>query len=48
MQALLCESLLAQDRIHPHIGARFDLGHGVAGLKMLADRGALGKIIVDC
>jgi NADPH2:quinone reductase len=41
-------NMLAQGRIHPHIGARFDLGHSVAGLKMLASRQALGKIIVRC
>jgi NADPH:quinone reductase len=40
--------LLAQGRIHPHIGARFDLGRGVEALKMLAERRALGKIIVRC
>ena len=40
--------MLAQGRIHPHIGARFGLRHGVEGLKMLADRGALGKVIVHC
>jgi NADPH2:quinone reductase len=40
--------LLAQGRIHPHIGARFDLGRGVEALKMLAERRALGKIIVHC
>jgi NADPH2:quinone reductase len=40
--------LLAQGRIHPHIGARFDLEHAVEGLKMLAERRALGKIVVHC
>jgi NADPH2:quinone reductase len=40
--------MLAQGRIHPHIGARFDLGRGVEGFKMLAERRALGKIVVRC
>jgi NADPH:quinone reductase len=40
--------LLAQGRIYPHIGARFDLGCGVEALKMLAERRALGKIVVHC
>jgi NADPH2:quinone reductase len=40
--------MLAQGRIHPHIGARFDLKRGVEGLKLLAARQALGKIIVHC
>jgi NADPH2:quinone reductase len=40
--------LLAQGRIHPHVGARFDLGRGVEALRMLAERRALGKIIVQC
>jgi NADPH2:quinone reductase len=40
--------LLAQGRIHPHIGARFDLGRSVEALRMLAERRALGKIIVQC
>jgi NADPH2:quinone reductase len=40
--------LLGQGRLHPHIGARFNLRSGVEGLQMLADRRALGKIIVHC
>ncbi len=40
--------MLARGRIHPHVGARFDLGRGVEALRMLAERRALGKIIVRC
>lgn len=40
--------MLVQGRIHPHIGARFELQQGVEALKMLAERRALGKIIVHC
>src|SRR5579859_7766041 len=41
-------AMLAQGRIRPHIGARFVLDQGVEALRMLAERRALGKIIVHC
>jgi NADPH2:quinone reductase len=40
--------LLGKGRIHPHVGATFDLEHGVEALKMLSERRALGKIVVHC
>jgi NADPH:quinone reductase len=41
-------SMLAHGRIRPHIGATFDLARGVEALKMLAERRALGKVVVRC
>lgn len=40
--------MLAQHRIRPHIAARFDLETSVDALRVLAERRALGKIIVRC
>ena len=40
--------LLAQGRIRPHIHCRFELDRARDGLKMLAERRAIGKIIVMC
>jgi NADPH:quinone reductase len=40
--------MLIDGRIRPHIAATFDLAHGVDALKMLAERRAVGKVIVRC
>jgi len=40
--------MLRDGTIRPHIAATFDLAHGVDALKMLAERGAVGKVIVRC
>jgi NADPH2:quinone reductase len=40
--------MLVQGQIRPHIGAVLDLAHSATGLKMLAERRAMGKIIVRC
>jgi NADPH2:quinone reductase len=39
--------LFAAGRVRPYIGARFPLSAGVAALRLLADRKALGKIVID-
>ena len=40
--------MLAQGRIRPHIHCKLELAGATDGLKMLAERRAVGKIIVDC
>jgi NADPH2:quinone reductase len=40
--------LFAQGRIRPHIHCKFDLAQAQAGLKVLAERRAVGKVIVVC
>jgi NADPH2:quinone reductase len=39
---------LIDGRIRPHIAATFDLAHSIDGLKMLAERRAVGKVLVRC
>ncbi len=40
-------ALFAAGRLRPHIGARFPLGDGAAALRHVADRRALGKVVID-
>ena len=40
--------MLCDGTVRPHIAATFDLAHGVDALKMLAERRAVGKVIVRC
>jgi NADPH:quinone reductase len=40
------DRLLATGAIRPHIGARFDLTDAAAALQLVADRGAIGKVLV--
>jgi NADPH2:quinone reductase len=40
-------ALLAGGRLRPYLGARFPLAKTAAALRLVADRGALGKVIVD-
>jgi NADPH:quinone reductase-like Zn-dependent oxidoreductase len=40
--------MLGVGTVHPQITATFDLVHGVDALRMLADRRAVGKVIVRC
>jgi len=39
--------LFAADRLRPHIGARFPLADAAAALRYVADRRALGKVVID-
>jgi NADPH:quinone reductase len=39
--------LLADGRIRPHVGAVFPLSEVAAALRLVADRGALGKVVID-
>jgi NADPH:quinone reductase-like Zn-dependent oxidoreductase len=39
--------LFATGRVAPHIGARFALADGAAALRFVADRHALGKVVID-
>jgi NADPH2:quinone reductase len=38
---------LATGRIRPYIGARFPLADAAAAMRMVADRVALGKVVID-
>jgi NADPH:quinone reductase len=40
-------ALFAAGRLRPHIGARFPLSDAAAALRYVADRRALGKVIID-
>ena len=39
--------LFAAGRVTPHVGARFRLDEGAAALRYVADRRALGKVVID-
>jgi NADPH2:quinone reductase len=39
--------LLASGRVRPHIGARFTLDEAAAALRHVADRRAIGKVVLD-
>jgi NADPH:quinone reductase-like Zn-dependent oxidoreductase len=39
--------LFAAGRLTPHIGARFPLSGAAAALRYVADRRALGKVVID-
>ena len=41
------DRLLADGKIHPHIGARFPLAQAVDAMRMLQDRKAIGKVILE-
>jgi len=41
------DALLAEGKLHPHIGARFPLENAVDAMRVLADRKAIGKVIVE-
>ena len=40
-------ALFAAGRLHPHIGARFPLDGAAAALRYVADRKAIGKVIIE-
>jgi len=41
------DALLAAGKLKPHIGARFGLDQAVDAMRMLADRKAIGKVIIE-
>ncbi len=41
------DRLLAEGTLHPHIGARFGLDQAIDAMRMLADRKAIGKVIIE-
>lgn len=41
------DRMLAEGRLHPHIGARVPLERAVEAMQMLAERKAIGKVIVE-
>lgn len=41
------DKLLAEKKIRPHIGARFPLDRAVDALKLMADRKAIGKVVIE-
>ena len=40
------DGLLADGKLHPHIGARFALAHAVDAMRMLKSRNAIGKVVI--
>lgn len=41
------DRLLAERKIRPHIGARLPLTHAVDAMRLLADRKAIGKVVIE-
>ncbi|HSZ12154.1 MAG TPA: NADPH:quinone oxidoreductase family protein [Rhizomicrobium sp.] len=41
------DRLLAEGKIHPHIGVHFPLAQAVDAMRMLQDRKAIGKVIIE-
>ena len=41
------DSLLTEGKLHPYIGARFGLDQAADAMRMLADRKAIGKVIIE-
>lgn len=41
------DRLLTEKKVHPHIGARFKLDRAIDAMRMLADRKAIGKVIIE-
>ena len=41
------DALLAEGKVRPHIGARFPLERAVDAMRMLADRKAIGKVVIE-
>ena len=41
------DALLADDKVYPHVSARFPLEKAVEAMQMLAARKAIGKVIVE-
>ena len=39
--------LFAAGQLHPHIGARFPLDDTAAALRHVADRKAIGKVLIE-
>jgi len=41
------DAMLAARELHPHVGARFPLERTVDAMRMLEERKAMGKVIVE-
>ncbi len=41
------DAMLAKGRLHPHVCTRFPLTHAIDAMRMLQDRKAIGKVIVE-
>lgn len=41
------DAMLADGKLHPHVGARFPLEKAVDAMRVLAERKAIGKVIVE-
>ena len=41
------DRMLAEGKLHPHVCARFPLAQAVDAMRMLQDRKAIGKVIVE-
>ena len=41
------DAMLAEGKLHPHVCARFPLDHAVGAMRMLQNRKAIGKVIVE-
>ncbi|BBZ32600.1 NADPH:quinone oxidoreductase family protein [Mycolicibacterium confluentis] len=41
------DQMFADGRVHPHIGARYPLAEAAAALRHVADRRAIGKVVID-
>ncbi|MEI9930939.1 MAG: zinc-binding dehydrogenase [Rhizomicrobium sp.] len=41
------DAMLADGKLHPHVCARFPLSQAVDAMRMLEDRKAIGKVIVE-
>ena len=39
---------IAEGRIKPHVSARFPLSDSVAAMRTLAERKAIGKVVITC
>jgi NADPH:quinone reductase len=41
------DAMLAEGKVRPHIGARFKLDSAIEAMRMLAERKAIGKVIIE-
>jgi NADPH2:quinone reductase len=41
------DTMLAEGKLHPHVCARFPLSQAIDAMRMLQDRKAIGKVIVE-
>ena len=41
------DAMLAEGKLHPHVGARFPLPQAVDAMRMLSERKAIGKVVIE-